>query len=249
MGHDVSPVGNHQLDMSSTEVLARDISERFRANVKYGYQDIICCDSEGNNIESTFEVIIQGTIVHPKAGETITLLDENYQLQQMIAKHGDNIYNLPVFAGSEARREEVEEAKRGMCYWLFDRQNDVDYGTIFEDTFRDSFNSFDMRWGTFCMAFTDNSYFKQFLDDLTEFRKNVLALYRKVGGSSVSYLDDQGETQYLVHGLYNWETTKRELETHFKEATLYIPEFMNERKPISEEKLPEAFFDDFSDLK
>lgn len=248
MGHDVSPVGNHQLDMSSTEALASDISERFRANVKYGYQDVICCDPEGNKIESTFEVIIQGTIKHSNADKTITLLDENYQLQQMLAKHGDNIYNLPCFSGSESRYEEIDEAKRGMCYQFFDRENDVDYGTIFEDTFRDFFNSFDMRWWTFCMAFTGDNHYKQFLDDVTEFRQNVLALYRKIGGSSVAYLDDQGETQYLVHGLYNWETTTKELGTHFKETTLHIPGFMKEGNPLLEEGLPMAFFDDFSDL-
>lgn len=247
MGHDVSPVGNHQLDMSSTEALARDISERFRANVKYGYQDWLGCDSDGIAMESTFEVIVHGVIKRPQSHKTLTLLDGNYQLHQILKNHENSISNLPYFKNG-AFKADIEDAKRGRYFELFDMEKDENYGTIFEDTFRDFFNDFTMRWWTFCMAFTD-SYHKQYLDYVTEFRQNVMALYRKIGGTNVAYLDDQGETQYLTEIMYDWGSIKNELNIHFKETTLAIPDFMKERKPLPVDELPLAFFDDFSDLK
>ena len=249
MGHDVSPIGNHQLDLSSTEALARDISKRFRANVKYGHQDVICCDPDGNEVESTFELIIQGTIKHPKSDKTLTLLDENYQLQQMFKTHGDNIYTLPCFAGSDSRHEEIYEAKRGMCYEILDRENDVTYGTIFDDTFRNFFNTFNMRWWSFCRAFTREDYDHRLLEYVNDFRLEVMTLYNKTGGTEVLFLDDQGETQYLTETMYNWEKVKNELNTHFKETTLHIPAFLKKGKFLPLEEFPLAFYDDFSDLR
>lgn len=249
MGHDVSPIGNHQLDMRSTEALARDISKRFRANVKYGHQDVICCDPDGNEVESTFELIIQGTIQHPKSDKTLTLLDEDYQLQQMLKTHGDNIYTLPCFAGSDSRYEEIDEAKRGMCYEILDQENEVTYGTIFNDTFRDFFNTFDMRWWSFCRAFTREDCDHRLWEDVNGFRLEVMTLYNNIGGTEVFYLDDQGETQHLTETMYNWKKVKTELKTHFQETTLHIPAFLKKRKILPLEEFPLAFYDDFSDLK
>ncbi len=47
MGSDVHSVGRHNLDTSSLESLARDISNRFKANVKYGVDDTFYFDWDG----------------------------------------------------------------------------------------------------------------------------------------------------------------------------------------------------------
>jgi hypothetical protein len=37
MGHDVSTTGNHKLDVSNIESLAKNLSKRFKAIIEYGY--------------------------------------------------------------------------------------------------------------------------------------------------------------------------------------------------------------------
>ena len=48
MGHDVSTIGNHKLNISNIEALAKDLSKRFKSNVDYGYYHQYQTSIDGN---------------------------------------------------------------------------------------------------------------------------------------------------------------------------------------------------------
>jgi hypothetical protein len=39
MGHDICPIGQHTLNTSNIELLAKELSDIFAVNVEYGYYD------------------------------------------------------------------------------------------------------------------------------------------------------------------------------------------------------------------
>ncbi len=65
MGHDISTIGNHKLNISSIEALALDISKRFKSNVEYGYYDQHWVDLKGNEVEPSYENIVFEKILYP----------------------------------------------------------------------------------------------------------------------------------------------------------------------------------------
>ena len=149
MGHDVSTIGNHNLDITNIETLAQDLSKRFKANIEYGYDNQYWVDIDGNEIEPTYENVVFGIIPYPDSKQTIWLSDEYYQIHQIINKHGDNYIKLPYFAQSDSLKSEFESATKGVSFDLRDHINHIDYGTIYNDTFHNFWHSFNPRWWSF----------------------------------------------------------------------------------------------------
>lgn len=250
MGHDVSTIGNHKLNISNIEALAEDLSKRFKSNVEYGYYHQYWFDINGNEIEPSYENVVLGKISFaPSSNQTIWLSDEYYQIHQIINKHGDSYIKLPCFAESDSLKLEFESAIKGVSFELRDVENDIDYGTIYNDTFRNSLHSFDSRWWSFCKAFMEQSdIWSVGFNAVNYYRKQILNLFATIGGDKVVHLDDQGDTQYLTYGDYNWQEILNELNAEFKETTLNISEFMKHKKLLPKDKYPLAFYDDFNDL-
>jgi hypothetical protein len=247
MGHDVSTIGIHKLNVTSIEALASDLSKRFKANVEYGYNDQFSFDNDGIEIESSYDNIVIGMIKHPEANQTLWLCDENYQIQQIIDKCGNNDAELSRYIRNDYLKAEFDDAKRGVCFDFRDIKNDISIGTIFYDTFYNFLHFYYPRWWSFCGTFknTDNIWPNNF-EVVSQYRKEVMDLFFKIGGDKVVHLDDQGETQYLTYGYHNWQDILSELSTSFKDTTLNISEFMKHKKPLDDYLL--AFYDDFSDL-
>lgn len=245
MGHDVSTLGNHKLDISNIEALAKDLSKRFKSNVHYGYYHQYWFDIDGNEIEPSYENVVFGKIPYADSKQTIWLSDEYYQIHQIINKHGDSYIKLPCFAESDSLKSEFESAIKGVSFEL----RDIDYGTIYNDTFHNFWHSFDSRWWSFCKAFMEQSdIWSVGFDALNYYRKQIMDLFATIGGDKVVHLDDQGETQYLTYGDYNWKEILNELNSDFKDTTLNISEFMKEKILLPKDKYPLAFYDDFTDL-
>lgn len=251
MGHDVDTIGNHKLDVSSMEALALDISRRFKANVEYGYYDQHWVDLEGNEVEPSYENIIFEKILYPGSEETLWLSDELYRIHQLLNKYGDTYINLPIFNNDTAGlEEEFESAMKGVSYELRSIDNEIDYGTIYNDTFHNHHSLYCYRWFNFCRNFMDpDGYRVGNLDDLNEYRKEIFKLHKLIGGSAVVHLDDQGQTQYLTYGEHTWQEILNELNTSFKCTTINISEFMKHKMFLPQDKFPLAFYDDFGDLK
>lgn len=249
MGHDVSTIGNHKLNISNIEALAKDLSKRFRANVDYGYYHQFWIDIDGNEFEPSYENVIFGKISYPNSTQTIWLSDEYYQIHQIISKHGDDYLKLPCVIESDSLKLEFESAIKGVSFELRDNENDIDYGTIYNDTFQNFWHSFDSRWWSFCRAFMEDSdIWSVGFDAVNHYRRQIMDLFTTIGGDKVVHLDDQGETQYLTYGDYNWQEILNELNADFKETTLDISEFMKHKNLLPKDMYPLAFYDDFNDL-
>lgn len=249
MGHDVHIIGNHNLDLSSMEALAKDISKRFKANVEYGYFSFCDFDIDGNSCSNSTENMHLGFIEHPIAATTLCLNDEYYMYHAVLDKYGKDAYNLPYFTQDDGYfRRELDEALGNIRYELWDNAIDDNYAVIYNDTIHDSYNYFSPRWWSFCDTLCKAD--KDFIDYLiTPFRKEVLQFFEKVGGTEVFYFDDQGESQYLSENYYDWNTILMEVEMKFKETTLHIHKLMKDNQPNPWLIKPLAFYDNFSDLK
>ena len=123
------------------------------------------------------------------------------------------------------------------------------YGSIFNDTFQNFWHSFGPRWGAFCSAFIESYTVGEVgFDSVNEYRKRIMDFYFKIGGTEVVHLDDQGESEYMTYGYWNWDEIVHELNTKFKDTTLNISEFMKHKTLLQYEDCPLAFYDDFADL-
>lgn len=248
MSHSVFCKGNHNLDISCIEALSFDISNRFDANVIYGYRDSKKIYLSGNVLDSSLEFVILGHITHNSPTKTFRIIDEYFDLHRLINELGSKVYELPYFRDDEMIREELEEAINGVSYEIADNYSNYDFGYIYNDVFFDFFNFYVCGWWTFCATFSEEKYFKNLIESVNSYRKDVKEFYKKIGGNAVVYLDDQGATQYLSESYFDWKTILKELETKFKETTLNIPAFMKNIPFQFLQVSPLAFFDDFSDL-
>ena len=89
MGRDVHSVGRHNLDTSSLEALAKDLSNRFKANVVYGADDFFFFDWDGFLRGATGEDWVFGRIDYPDAEKTLWLTDQYYVHHIVQSRYGD----------------------------------------------------------------------------------------------------------------------------------------------------------------
>jgi hypothetical protein len=93
MGHDITRLCRHNLDISSIEALAHDLAERLDINIEYGYFTTnYSSDFLGSNLKGG-EFVCFGTILK-KPNETLfTLKDDNYELKKYHELYGDAIFD------------------------------------------------------------------------------------------------------------------------------------------------------------
>jgi len=248
MGHAVHNIGQHNLDISSFEALAKDLSQRFQANVEYGAFDDFYFDWDGFFREPSYEFWQFGKVYYPGSQLNLMLIDQYYLYHFVYLRYGEDTYQLPCFVEDDLSMRELLKALNNVCYEFRDFENDIQYGIIFNDTFHDWYDSFSMKWYSFCRAFTEEDNDEYFLSEVMVYRRQVKAFFEKVGGTEAYYFDDQGESHYLTHDYYEWAGIKDEVKRNFKETTLNISEFLKDKRPFPKGEYPLAFFDDFGDL-
>jgi hypothetical protein len=246
MGSNVRIIGRHNLDISSLESLAKDLSSRFKANVKYGIYDDVGFNLNGMDRNPKFHHSIFGTAKYSHAKKNLILTNEFYHHHLVLDRYGDDAYNLPYFVEN---KEQLDEAKENKCYELLDEVTDEDYGTIFNDTFHNWYNYFEHRWIGLYSPFIEKPFYRSTIKEVNSFRYKVMSFFEKIGGAEAYYFDDQGESQYLIETLYNWQNIVKEVETNLQNPVVRLSEFMNNRKLYAEDVYIAAFYDDFADLK
>jgi len=249
MGHDVHTIGRHNLDTSSIDALAKDISLRLKVNVEFGVFDKFSFDWDGFFREPSYEYWAFGKINHPKAEKTLWLTDEFYAYHIVWGRYNENAWQLPYFTQYESHKYELEEAVNNVCFELRDNAEDEDYGTFFNDTFHNWYNYFYNRWWSFCRAFVENENQEICFSNVINHRKKTMDFFNLIGGSETFYFDDQGASQYLTETYYDWNSILNEVDKNFKDSTLNISEFMKHKNLLSKDNYPLAFYDDFADLR
>ena len=250
MGRDVHSVGRHNLDTSSLEALAKDLSNRFKANVVFGVDDSFNFDWDGFPRNPSYQYWEFGRVEYPDAEKTLWLTDQYYLYHIVQSRYGDEGYKLPSFTEDDFNKSEFDEALYNVCFELHEENPTYDdYGIIYNDTFHNWYNPFIERWWSFCCAFTEEDDKGGLLSSVTNYRCEVMSFFGKIGGAETFYFDDQGSTQYMCETYYDWQNILKEIETNFKDTTFYISDFMKSKKLLPKHEYPLAFYDDFADLR
>lgn len=264
MGHDISPIGNHKLKTTNINELAEDIVSRIDINIEYGYFG----QKEhfkllGQNKKD--DLIIIRKITKHKNFKTFRLIDESYQLKELYNKFGDELFYNPdywIYYNGELPKEKIIlEEKKELEYpnYSLDLQNDdgYQYLTINKEHYGNDIPYYS-RWWSFCRFFTEKYYKdKKYLNDLNDFRKQLMDYTLKLGGDKIYYLDDQS---YVLEGVgqgseweMNWDDFEKFVYKKTSHLMLDIPKFMtdeNYRKEFHKlDDYPLSYIDNFEDIK
>jgi hypothetical protein len=264
MGHDISPIGNHQLNIENIKVLAEDISNCLDINIVYGYwgqkhQFKLL----GENRED--ENIILGNIVKDQSFKTFSLIDESYQLKELHEKLGDDLFYIPEYwefsDGKLPKLEHIEQEKNDIIFPQYEltlaESDESDRLCIYKELYGNHIPYYS-RWWDFCRFFTERKFENsEYLANILKFRKELKYYTQSFGGDTIYYLDDQSSVlQGVSEGderYYNCKDFIEHVNTKTAHLMLNIPLFMtdiNYRKEfLAKREYPLSFIDDFSDIE
>ncbi|MDO4764054.1 MAG: hypothetical protein Q4A00_06695 [Flavobacteriaceae bacterium] len=266
MGWDICSIGNHRLDTSSINVLAKQLSEIFKINIS--------CKAFN---QYTDEKIDLGEVVYNKNAEWFTLWDEFYFAKSFYNKtskvNQKRIYKCDL--------EDIESVKRGLVSYSLGSNRDVGKKDLYELCFADimkDFISFSIvepfRW----FSFLDNLKKEKPSDYFLKYRQKNTDYYKKVGATEIVYFPDQGTAQlildkfsnslweeikeYALEKKYyadylsscinsnskNWELAKKEYEEKDKCLVVNLSETLRNEHFFSSEDYIEVLYDDLSGL-
>ena len=264
MGHDILPIGNHKLNTDSLQELAEDIVSRVDIGIEYGYFGYKAYFGL-LGINKGDEDVIVGKLNSNCQGRTFRLIDSNYQLKELYAKFGDELFYQPEYwdSGNNQIPEEVDivEERKKLQYpsYFMDFFGGEDYQEldIHKDTFTISLPYY-TRWSGFCNFFMekdslDSEYFTAF----NAFRATLMNYSVKFGGDKMYYLNDQcsvleGAGEACTWGM-SWDDFCNLVRDKSAGLMVDIPLFIkNEqyrRKFQLLNQYPISFVDNFDDLR
>ena len=264
MGHDISPIGNHKLNIKDIKVLAEDIASRIDINIEYGfYGNKEHFKLLGENRDD--EHIVLGKIIKDEKFKTFRLIDERYHLKQLYEKFGDNLFFNPeywiYYESKIPEQERIEEEKKELEFPEFEltliSNKETENLTIYKELYSNNIPYYS-RWWSFCRLFKESNFDNfEFLEGLLKFRKNLMKYTLAFGGDKIYYLDDQSNVLEGVGQGSERELGWNEFEKFVADKTiplmLNIPQFLTDRNYrnefIERNEYPLAFVDDFSYLK
>ncbi|MFY7740705.1 MAG: hypothetical protein ACOVQC_09325 [Flavobacterium sp.] len=261
MGRDLVPIARHNLDVSSFEALAKDISNRMQFNIEYGYYD-----SEKNcellGIPFVEEFISLGIAYFNKERDTIyRLIDFSYQEKLCYEKYGDALFSMAIYNYSDEEvfhsQEEIEEKKWILSELSYDLQytsNGNSLAEIGREVINLDFEYFS-RWSFFYNIVIYENY-EEHIADFNKFRRNMMRFCELFGGDKIYYIDDQnrllkgiGQSDEL---LYSWNELEIILKERLSDFIISIPKMMTDkyykRSFQTCKNYDLGFVDDFSDL-
>lgn len=205
MGVDICSMGNHNLDTSNIEIVARQLSEIFKINIKLGYQIPYDFDEKGMVYnDSNYELKIIDEIVFSEGSEWFLLVDELHFASILLEKYSDeyvskindselddweksNLLNLVSAFKSDLKKYELFEQREGdsELYDMYSIDIMKDYLSIsIDDPFR---------W----YGFVENLKSPDYTSFFRHYIQKVREYYQKVGGTEIIYFPDQGTSQLI----------------------------------------------------
>lgn len=260
MGRDVTALSRHNLDVSSIEALAKDISNRIQYNVEYGYwayEDY----SKMLNIPYQSDFTVLGTaIFNPNRDTIYRLIDDKYQDRELLARYGDELFSMKnyIFSSEEIlKQEEIDELKEEILQYNIDLTSpitDNDFCTIGKHLLINNFDYYS-RWWDFCSVIIEEDYLDNSLHFL-KYRKKMMFYSKLFGGDKIFYIDDQ--SNYLK-GIgqgdeldYTWDELEKIIYERVNNEVVSISEVMLDYRVKDtlalNREFPLAFIDDFKDL-
>ena len=258
MAQNISVLGTHNLDLSTIEALANDLSKRFGFTIAYGYFH----NDDFNKLLSSnlkYGFVTLGTIKNK--GKLYKLNDNNFQKKQLFKMYGNALFEMQEYwnwkSDAPTKNEIENEIKNfdiGEINFELELVSSKAFQmiNIYENVVNIDMNYYS-RWSTFCDAILTREYFN---DDLLRYRKAIMKNAFLLGSDSVYLINDQcsilggvgqGEEQeYTWHELENFIKNKKDLVLISISKSVLDLEYQEEISKMNEIV---AFYDDFEDLK
>ncbi len=256
MGHNLIPIGKHQLDTKDIKSLAEDLVSRLDINIEYGYLSYKEC-SKLLGKEEKEGFIVLDKLVKNSDFKTYKLVDEIYQKKILYDKYGDELFYKKEYWGfldKIPNKKTILEEKKELMFPEYDL---IDSESGFLSINNEHYSNnipYLCRWFSLYEFFYGKNEIYQ--DDLLEYRKSLMDYSQKLGGNKMYYLDDQCSVLEGVGQGDESDMSWEELETFIVEKTqpllLNVSKFMTNEKYkeefIAKNEYPLAFIDDFKDI-
>ncbi len=265
MGHDITAISNHTLDITNIESLAIDLSKRLNVNIEYGYYpNEELCTLLNRNFENKFIVIDR--VIKDSSLAIYRLRDERYQQKLAFVLHGKAVFYNPLYWGyhNGSIPSEGRIAHEIMSFHFYnydlciDQNNESGSLFIYNELFVNN-DAYICRWWAFCDIFRKDYGHEENLGKkhIYDYREKLKFWMEKLGGNKTYLVDDQSDVLRGI-GLCSDESemTWQQFETYVadKAADLLVdvPKYFSNKNYCetvsNREAYPLAFVDDFSDL-
>lgn len=187
MGNLTAILSNHSLNTQSLAVLAKQLSEKLKTTVAYGY-----C----NNIEvpalqwpGDYSFVEQGVVVFKDATETLFLSDHYYWHRELLQNHMHHIKGW--FKSDEYLIKEIEESNDSVTFELC--KNDA-FNVMFSvhNYFLEIDYLYFIDWLSFIRFFSYEAI-EESIQNIQEWRKEHQEYITNLGGSEMIVYEDIAE--------------------------------------------------------
>lgn len=265
MGHDISPIGNHSLNTTDVASLARDLSNRLKVNVVYGFYG--CKEHAqllGAEQKDDYVWIELGRYDYYPNAPSFKLEDESYQLKQLYLKYGEELFRIPQFwiyyddipKEDDPRIDEERQSVKFPVYWAEDNsEGGFSYMMICRESYTNKMQYFG-RWSQLVDVFMDFRYlYDMYYEEFLDYRRQLMTTTLALGGNCMYYVDDQSDILEGVGLGSEFDMTWEEIEVFLKQKAndliLDIPAFITDplyrQLFLGKNKKPICFYDDFRD--
>lgn len=260
MGAELNHLSKHNLDLTNLVALAKDISNRFKVNIRYGFEESPFVSSAPLYPEAekrfdfyeNFPNIIIGTINHPNPRGTGSLVEDDYLEKEICRKYGNTIPESFQYDEKQAGPWNTRFYDNESIYYLSGDGETLPSANIEKGGISFEFGHFS-GWHHF-NAIVFNQYNKNNLSLLNNYRKDIRRFTKLCGGTKAYHL--MGSRGFEM--MDTWAETEKHIIEHAGKELMDIVEVI-ERYHMNEEKLAisdceedkcfaRAFIDDFRDL-
>lgn len=262
MAAELNHLSDHNLDISSLEALAKDISNRLKVNVRYGFEEspYVSAELVYPEAERRFDFyddianLVIGTVLYPDAESTATLIELDYLEKELCRKYGDTLPEL----------FEYDENKFGPWSTFFFLNREPWYYLAGDNVNTPSAHIEKGGLSLGIGVFVDWHQFNttvfepdcgRGLEILNSYRKDIMRLTELCGGTMAYHI--MGSRGFDAQA--TWAKTEKhivdEAGHEFRDIVKVIEryhlnqEIPNISDPESEECFARVFMDDFRDLK
>lgn len=273
MGWDIQTIGKHNLDTSSVEAVAKQLSKAWGVNIRYGYFRRFCIERTPLKIiEGDWEFICFGEIKCKTSDALYTLTDDNYSIRDILNQINHDL--TCVNWGRRAKQSFIKNMTSVDFYELnifgmhdyaekYPEMNFVTFSLIFKESiliklFHDPF-----RWVGFICNFQEDCIDCDF-KSLNEYRWYLMRFFKAVGVSKIYYYPDQGSAEnillelhkswediedYVAKGRYfNYLSNEEAINNLNLRRIIDIPTFIKARKREYSDYFSNIYTDNFSDV-
>ncbi len=232
MGWDIISVGQHKLDTSSIESLAKYLSNKLSINIIYGSFEVAtyCKETHTLNIDYKKDFVEFGKFATNNLGKFYHLVDDSHCYKEILNKI-DNIESLNLNLKGEYYSNKTEilkeilfnYSKQHVKYRLYiESSKDLNlYETFNIDVLKDTIlvdiiEPF--RWFGFLDIFIEEieEYRKKYFFD---YRKELKQLYILLGSTQIIFFADQGVGECILDKV--WESNWNDLIKYIQDKAYY----------------------------